>query len=130
MVDNEGLARVAERIDGQPIEADYFKRVNAQLAQHVSSLTARRRFGGQGSQNFGEMIATLKNFPMIKFFVAASGNLPLVETRSSPVSLEQQSINAFKGGSWLFNVDYMNSDEAEPEGRLAFKVGGCMFFYT
>ena len=65
-VDNEALYRMCKSHLG--IESPSFTDVNKLIAEHASSLTSTRRFGGTSNFSFNELLRNVKPYPRLKYF--------------------------------------------------------------
>ena len=70
LFDNDRIADLLKnrKLGGKSVPDDdpsYLKKINQFIAEQVSLLTATRRFGGHGVQNFGEVIHNLIPYPRI-----------------------------------------------------------------
>ena len=65
-VDNEALYRMCKSHLG--IESPSFTDVNKLIAEHASSLTSMRRFGGTSNFSFNELLRNVKPYPRLKYF--------------------------------------------------------------
>ena len=74
--ENERLAKHLEQLGFDNTHPDTMSRINNQIAEQASALTAVRRFGGEGFRSFKDLMQTMIINPDLNHFSSSRGDLP------------------------------------------------------
>ena len=98
-VDNEALYRMCKSHLG--IETPSFTDVNKLIAEHASSLTSTRRFGGTSNFSFTELLGNVKPYPRLNYFSPMRPQPQAVQDR---FELADSVVNLFDSANHMLTI--------------------------